>query len=276
MDILYHLGKANMVADALSRKSMSSLSYVPPEKREMVCEVHQLASLGVRLIDSGKAGVTAQDIVVSSLVVEIKEHQYEDPPLSPIGEHNSQPISVSLFKRDWGLQMALYEALYWRRCRSPIGLFYFGENQLVGPDLIQQAVDKVQVIREKLLTAQSRQKSYANNRRRKLEFEIGDWVFLKVSSMKGVMRFGKKGKLNPRYIRPYKIIRTVGTVAYELELPSELESVNLVFHVSMLCKCIGDPSKVVPMDDIQVIEQLSYEEVPVSILDRQVAVCRTD
>ena len=82
------------------------------------------------------------------------------------------------------------------------------------------------------------------------------------------MRFGKKGKLSPRYIGPYKIIRTVGTVAYELELPSELESVHPVFHVSMLRKCIGDPSRVVPVDDIQVTEQFSYEELPVAILDR--------
>ena len=122
----------------------------------------------------------------------------------------------------------------------------------MGPDLIQQAVDKVKVIQERLLAAQSRQKSFENNRRCKLEFEVGDWVFLKISPMKGVMRFGKKGKLSPRYIGPCKIVRTVGKVAYELELPSALESMHPIFHMLMLYKCIVDPSRIVPVDDVQV------------------------
>ncbi|XP_070036758.1 uncharacterized protein [Nicotiana tomentosiformis] len=93
--------------------------------------------------------------------------------------------------------------------------------------------------------------------------------------MKGVMRFGKKGKLSSRYIGPYKIICRVGQVACELGLPSNLESVHPVFHVSMLHKSIGDPSRVIPIDDVQVIEQLSYEEAPIAILDRQVRRLRT-
>ena len=140
----------------------------------------------------------------------------------------------------------------------------------MGPELIQQEIEKVKVIQDRLLTAQSRQKSYADNRRRDLEFQAGDWVFLKVSPMKGVMRFGKKGKLSPRYIGPYKIIRKVGQVAYELDLPSELESVHPVFHVSMLRKCVGDPTRIVPIDDVQITERVTYEEVPIAILDRQV------
>ncbi|XP_049391776.1 uncharacterized protein LOC125856306 [Solanum stenotomum] len=109
-----------------------------------------------------------------------------------------------------------------------------------------------------------------DNRRRGLEFFIGDWVFLKVSPMKGVMRFGKKGKLSPRYIGPYKIIRRVSQVAYELDLPQELSTVHPVFHVSMLRKCIGDPSRITPTEDVHVTEDLTYEEVPIAILDRQV------
>ncbi|XP_059306889.1 uncharacterized protein LOC132058381 [Lycium ferocissimum] len=88
--------------------------------------------------------------------------------------------------------------------------------------------------------------------------------------MKGVMRFGKKGKLSPRYIGPYQIVRTIGKVAYELDLPADLGAVHPVFHVSMLRKCIGDPSRVFPVDDIQITEELSYEEQPIAILDRQV------
>jgi hypothetical protein len=94
--------------------------------------------------------------------------------------------------------MAPYEALYERKCRSPIGWFDVGETKLIGPDVIQQAVDKVKLIQERILAAQSRQKSCADNRCRDLEFQIGDWVFLKVSPMRGVMRFGRKGKLSPR------------------------------------------------------------------------------
>ena len=93
--------------------------------------------------------------------------------------------------------------------------------------------------------------------------------------MKGIMRFGRKGKLSPRYIGPYEIVRRIGAVAYELDLPSDLESVHPVFHVSMLRKCIGDPSRIFPVDDLQVTEQLSYNEQPVSILDRQVRRLRT-
>ena len=134
--------------------------------------------------------------------------------------------------------------------------------------MVQQAVDKVKLIQERLLAAQSRQTAYADNRRRHLEFQVGDWVFLKVSPMKGVMRFGKKWKLSPRYIGPYQVIRKVGPVAYELDLPADLAAVHPVFHVSMLRKYIGDPSRVFPTGDIQVTEELSYEEQPIAILDR--------
>ncbi|XP_059302241.1 uncharacterized protein LOC132054212 [Lycium ferocissimum] len=105
--------------------------------------------------------------------------------------------------------------------------------------------------------------------------QVDGWVFLEVSPMKGVMRFSKKGNLSPRYIRSYRIICKVGRVAYELDLPSDLESVHSIFHVSMLRKCIKDPSRVVPVDNVQITKQLSYEEVPTAILDRQVRRLRT-
>ncbi|XP_019259770.1 PREDICTED: uncharacterized protein LOC109237836 [Nicotiana attenuata] len=144
-----------------------------------------------------------------------------------------------------------------------------------GPELIHQAIEKVKVIQDRLRTAQSKQKSYSDVRHRDLEFEVGDWVFLRISPMKGVMRFGKKGKLSLRYIGPYKILRRIGQVAYELELPSELEFFHPVFRVSMLRKCIGDPSRVVPINDVEVTEDLPFEEVPIAILDRQVRKLRT-
>ncbi|WMV46648.1 hypothetical protein MTR67_040033 [Solanum verrucosum] len=144
--------------------------------------------------------------------------------------------------------MAQFEALYGRRCRYPIGWFEVGEVALIGTELVHDAMEKVRLIRERLKTTQSQQKSYANIRRRDFEFDVHDWVYLKMSPMKGVMRFGKKGKLSPRYVSPYHILRHISKVADELELPNELASVHLVFHVSMLKKCVGDPTSIVTLE----------------------------
>ncbi|KAF3623052.1 hypothetical protein FXO37_32055 [Capsicum annuum] len=138
------------------------------------------------------------------------------------------------------IQMAPFEALYGRRCRSPIGWFEVGETAVIGLDVVFEAMEKFKLIRERLKIAQSRQKSYADVRRKDIEFNINDLMYLKVSPMKGVKRFRKKGKLSPRYVGPYNILSRVGKVAYEVELPAELSSIHPVFHVSMLKKCIGD------------------------------------
>ena len=110
------------------------------------------------------------------------------------------------------------------------------ERQTLGPDLIQDTRDKVRVIKERMSVAQSRQKSYADNRRRPLEFEVGDRVFLKVSSIKGLMRFGKKGKLRIRFVGPFEITQRVGKLAYRIALPPNLVKTHGIFHVSMLRK----------------------------------------
>ncbi|WMV29592.1 hypothetical protein MTR67_022977, partial [Solanum verrucosum] len=139
-----------------------------------------------------------------------------------------------------------------------------------GLELVHEAIEKVQLIRERLKIAQSQQKSYANVRRRDLEFDVHDWVYLKISSMKGVMSFGKKGKLSPQYVGPYQILRRVGKIAYELDLPNELASVHPISHASMLKKCVGDPTFIVSLEVLGVKENLSYEDIPDEILDRQV------
>ena len=191
----------------------------------------------------GQAERTIQTLedMLRACVIDFRGSWDDHLPLIEFAYNNSYHASI---------QMAPYEALYGRKCRSPIGWFDVGQTELIGPDVIQQVVDKVKLIRERLLAAQSRQKSYADKRRRPLEFQVGDWVFLKVSPMKGVMRFGKKGKLSPRYIGPYQIVRRIGKVAYELDLPAALEGVHPVFHVSMLQKYIGDPSRVFPIQYI--------------------------
>jgi hypothetical protein len=118
-----------------------------------------------------------------------------------------------------------------------------------------------------LKTAQSRQKSYADNRRRELIFEVGDFVYLKVSPMRGMKRFKVKGKLSPRYIGPFKILERKGGVAYQLELPDSLLNVHDVFHVSQLKKCLRVPEEQLPMEELNVNEDLTYSEYPVRILE---------
>ena len=147
--------------------------------------------------------------------------------------------------------MASYEALYGKRCRTPLCWQEIDEALTVGPELIKATTDKVRVIQERMKAAQSRQKSYADRRRRPLEFQVGDQVFFRVSPTKGIVRFGRAGKLSPRYIGPYPITRRDGEVAYQLELLTELQRVDNVFHVSQLRKYISDPSHVIEPDPIQ-------------------------
>ncbi|XP_019260734.1 PREDICTED: uncharacterized protein LOC109238715 [Nicotiana attenuata] len=160
--------------------------------------------------------------------------------------------------------------------RSPVGWFEPAKVPLIGPEFVCEALEKFQLIRERLKAAQSRQKSYSDKRHRELELMVGDKVFSNVSPMKGVMRFGKKGKLSSRFIGPYEILEKKGNVAYKLALPVELSSVHPVFHVSMLRKYIHDESHIIPADTIETKEGLIYEEVPIEILDRQVRKLRTN
>jgi hypothetical protein len=136
-----------------------------------------------------------------------------------------------------------------------------------GPDVLQEAEKQVRMVRENLRVAQSRQKSYANHRRRELIFEVGDFVYLKVSPMSGLRHFYVRGKLAPRFIGPFKILEKRGEVAYQLELPAQLSDMHVVFHVSQLKKCMCVPEEQLPMEDLDVKEDLSYQEYPVKILE---------
>ncbi len=149
------------------------------------------------------------------------------------------------------LKLAPFEALYGRKCRTPLYWNQTGESQVFGPEILQEAEKQVQIIRENLKTAQSRQKSYADNRRSELIFEVGDFLYLKVSPMRGMKRFKVKGKLSPRYIGPVKILERKGEVVYRLELPDSLSDVHDVFHVSQLKKCLRVPEEQLPMEASQ-------------------------
>ena len=165
--------------------------------------------------------------------------------------------------------MAPFEALYGRKCRTPVCWDEVSERRLVGPELVQVTSEKVKVVRDNLKIARDRHKSYADNHRRDLQFEISDQVFLKISPWKGVLRFGKRGKLSQRYIGPYEIVSKVGPVAYKLKLPPELSRIHDTFHVSMLRKYIPDLSHVLREQPVQLKENLTYEETPVQIVDRK-------
>ncbi|GKA16545.1 putative reverse transcriptase domain-containing protein [Tanacetum coccineum] len=128
------------------------------------------------------------------------------------------------------IRCAPFEALYGRKCRSPVLWAKIGESSLIGPELVQETTDKVVMIKEKLKAARDHQKSYADNRRKLLEFEVGDRALLKVSPWKGVIRFGKKGQLAPRYVGPFEILKRISRVAYRLRLPEELSGVNKILR----------------------------------------------
>ncbi|GJY81594.1 putative reverse transcriptase domain-containing protein [Tanacetum coccineum] len=182
-------------------------------------------------------------------------------PLAEFSYNNSYHSSI---------RCAPFEALYGRKCRSPVLWAEIGESRLIGPELMQETTDKVVLIKEKLKAARDRQKSYADNRRRPLEFEVGDQVLLKVSPWKGVIRFRKKGKLAPRYVGPFEIPEKIGLVACRLRLPEELSSVHDTFHVSNSKKCLVDANLYVPLDEIKVDKTLRFVEEPIGIMDREV------
>jgi hypothetical protein len=165
------------------------------------------------------------------------------------------------------LKMAPFEALYGRKCRTPLFWNQTGESQVFGPEVLRDAERQVQEIRDNLRTAQSRQKSYADNRRREMIFEVGDFVYLKVSPIRGLRRFKVKGKLAPRYIGPFQILERRGEVAYQLNLPPQLSGVHNVFHISQLKKCLRVPEEQLPMEELNIQEDLSYSEYPVKILE---------
>ncbi|GKB89904.1 hypothetical protein Tco_0962176 [Tanacetum coccineum] len=144
------------------------------------------------------------------------------------------------------IRCALFEALYRRKCRLPVLWAEIGESSLTGLELVQEMTDKP------------------------LEFEVGDRVLLKVTPWKGVVSFGKKGKLGSRYVGPFEILERIGLVAYRLRLPEELNSVHDTFHVSNLKKCLADASLHVPLDEIKVDKILHFIKEPVEIMDREI------
>ncbi|WVZ97975.1 hypothetical protein U9M48_043470 [Paspalum notatum var. saurae] len=166
-----------------------------------------------------------------------------------------------------GIEMSPFQALYGRQCRTPLMWEEAGERQLFGPTMFEEAAENVAKV-ERTSNSSSRRKSYADKRRRELTFEAGEFVYLKVSPLRGTKRFHTRGKLAPRYIGPYNIKKEIGDLAYELELPEHLSGVHPVFHVSQLRKCLRLPEDQISPETIDLQDNLEYLEYPVQILDR--------
>jgi hypothetical protein len=163
------------------------------------------------------------------------------------------------------LKMAPFEMLYDRRCLTLLFWSEAGERKVFGPDILQEIEKQVHMVRENLRVAQSRQKSYTDHRRRELSFEVRDFVYLKVSPMRGLRHFKVRGKLAPRFIGPFKILEKRGEVAYQLELLSQLSDVHDIFHLSQLKKYLHVPEEQLPMEDMDAKEDLYYQEYPIMI-----------
>ncbi|GKA88781.1 reverse transcriptase domain-containing protein [Tanacetum coccineum] len=214
-----------------------------------------------------------------------------DPRRAKQEDHSNSRACASLVRFDFGkgwvnhfplvefsynnsyhasIKAAPFEALYGRKCRSPVCWTEVGEAQILGPELIQETTEKIVQIKQRMQAARDRQKSYADLKRKPMEFQVGDKVMLKVLPWKGVVHFGKRGKLNPRYVGPFKVLEKVGEVAYKLELPEELSRVHNTFHVSNLKKCHADEPLAVPLDGLHFDDKLHFVEEPVEIVDREV------
>jgi hypothetical protein len=172
------------------------------------------------------------------------------------------------------IKMAPFEALYGQRCKTPLNWSGPGERYFFGPDLVKEAEEKVKLIQNCLKIAQHRHKRYADKRRRPLIFQVGDFVYLKVSLTKGVTRFGIKRKLAPRYVGPFEILAQCGSVAYKVKLPEHLSAIHNVFHMSQLKKCLQVPHKVVGVSDVNLEHNLTYSEHPIKIVDQKERVTR--
>nr|GEV76054.1 putative reverse transcriptase domain-containing protein [Tanacetum cinerariifolium] len=244
-EIRYHLGKENVVADALSLKERIK----PLRVRALVMTLH--LKLPSQILKAQNEAMKEKNLRAENLRGMDKAFKVHPDRIRSIKNRSWLPLF------DYGI-----------RCKVPWA--EVGDVQLIRPEIIHETTEKIVQIQQRLQAVRDRQRSYANSRRKPLEFQVGDHVMLKVSPRKGVIRFGKREKLNPRYIGPFKILDTIGPVAYKLELPEELSNVYSTFYVSNLKKCLLDESLVILMKELQLDDKLNFVEEPVENMDREV------
>ncbi|GJU08780.1 putative reverse transcriptase domain-containing protein [Tanacetum coccineum] len=270
-EIRYHLGKADVVADTLSQKEKDKSLRVRALK---VTVYNDLPKQIRKAQEEAMKGENVEAKILGRLIKQI----FEFPPdgtrcfgnrvwlprfggLRDLVMHESHKSKYSIHPGSDKMYQDLNPSYWWPNMKADIATYSeVGDSQLIGPELIRDTTKKIIQIKNRLLTACNHQKSYANRRVKPLEFEVGDMVLLKVSPWKDVVHFGKRGKLSPRYIRPFKILAKVSPVAYTLELPEELKGIHNTFHVSNLKKCLAEGDIVVLIDEIQLDDKLHMIE----------------
>ncbi|GJS78506.1 putative reverse transcriptase domain-containing protein [Tanacetum coccineum] len=203
--------------------------------------------------DQSKRTIQTLKDMLRACVIDFGNGWVKHLPLVKFSYNNNYHASI---------KVAPFEALYGRKCRSPVCWAEVGEVQLTGPEIVQETTEKVIQVKRRIRATRDRQKSYIDLKRKPMEFQVGDRVMLKVSPWKGVVHFGKRGKLNPMYVRPFKVLEKVGSVSYKLELPQELSRVHNTFHVSNLKKYYSDEPLAVLLDGIHIDDKLHFVEEP--------------
>ncbi|GJZ45007.1 putative reverse transcriptase domain-containing protein [Tanacetum coccineum] len=284
-------GKANVVAVALSRKEQIK----PLRVRALVMTIG--LDLPKQILNAQSEARKPENIKNENIRGMIRK----DIPKEKLEPHADGTLCLN--SRSWSLQKALgtsldmsiayyphtdgqsertiqtledmmcagaapFEALYGRKCHSPVCWAKVVEVQLTDPEIVQETTEKIVHIKQRIQAARDRQKRYADLKRKPKEFQVEDSVMLKVSPWKGVVHFAKRGKLNPGYVGPFKVLKKVGAVAYKIELPQELIEVHNTFHVSNLKKFHANEPLAVPLDGLHIDDKLHFVDEPVVIMDR--------
>nr|GEZ54046.1 putative reverse transcriptase domain-containing protein [Tanacetum cinerariifolium] len=242
-EIHYHPGKANVIADALSQKRI---------------RLRVRMSKTIRFIDSTKNSYWKWERITMDFVTKLPRTSNKHDTIWVIVDRLTKSAHF-IPTRETENRDSHFTSRFWQSLQNALG-----------PEIIHETTKKIVQIRQHLQVAKDRQKNYANVRRKPLEFQAGDRVMLKTSPCKGIIRFGKRGKLNPRYIGTFKILKRIGLVAYKLKLPEELINGHNTFHVFNLKKCLSDESFIILMKELKLNDKLNFVEQRVEIMDREI------